>query len=150
MIKPILVVLKDSCDCNCCDECAKVIFLTYIIFNKDKATTCCITPNHFVATFNNSLYFAKVSTDKLGSLKVNKSMEDLKRIGSLFDRIIELDSNINYIRLVSANSLYMFSKITYSNEFIQFETGKKVNEPDRVFIWDLNLNEAVATLDQPN
>jgi hypothetical protein len=143
-------VLKDSCDSKCCDECTKVIFSTYIIWHNEKATTCCITQNYFVVTVKNTLYFTKQLPDNHVLLKDKKTIEAQKKSKNNFDRIIELDSNINYIRLVSADSLFMFPKINYEHKYIQFETGTKVNEPDRVFIWDLFMNEAVATLDQPN
>jgi hypothetical protein len=46
------------------------------------------------------------------------------RIGSLFDKIIELDNSIKYIRPVFAKSLlHMFPDIDPIHDFIQFNTG---------------------------
>ena len=55
----------------------------------------------------------------------------------VFKKIIELDNGINYIRPVFANSLSMFPDINPKNDFIQFETGSKVDKSDLAFIWDL-------------
>jgi hypothetical protein len=42
---------------------------------------------------------------------------------SKFQKIIELDNSINYIRPVFKNSLFMFPDINPEHDFIQFETG---------------------------
>jgi hypothetical protein len=55
--------------------------------------------------------------------------------------------SINNIRSVFPKSLSIFPVIDFNNEFIQFESGGKKNEPDLVFIWDLTTNKAVETLD---
>ena len=55
----------------------------------------------------------------------------------VFNKIIELDNGINYIRPVFENSLSMFSDINTTHDFIQFETGSKVDKSDLAFIWDL-------------
>jgi hypothetical protein len=117
--------------------------------NKEKATTCCITPKHFVVQINNTLYFSEVKKDKLGSLKDKKTIEDLERMKNVyvFNKIIELDNGINYIIPVSPNSLSLFPEIDCTHDFIQFETGSKVDKSDLAFIWDLNTNEPVETLD---
>ena len=64
-----------------------------------------------------------------------------------FEKIIELDNSIHYIIPVSADSLSLLPEMDCVDDFIQFETGTKVNEPDRVFIWDLTKNEEVESLD---
>jgi hypothetical protein len=50
-------------------------------------------------------------------------MEDLKKIHTSFERIIELDNSIKYIRPVFAKSLVnMFPDIDPSHDLIQFNT----------------------------
>ena len=56
---------------------------------------------------------------------------------SQFKRIIELDNSINFIRPVFANSLSMLPDLNPEHDFIQFETGSKVDKSDLAFIWDL-------------
>jgi hypothetical protein len=41
----------------------------------------------------------------------------------------------------------MFLEITHGHDFIQFETGSKVDKSDLAFIWDLNTNKVVESID---
>ena len=41
----------------------------------------------------------------------------------------------------------MFPEVKPHNDFIQFESGDKINEPDTAFIWNLQNNKPVETLD---
>ncbi len=36
------------------------------------------------------------------------------------------------------------------NDYIQINTGKERNNPDVSFIWDLNNNKPIETLEYPN
>ncbi len=64
-----------------------------------------------------------------------------------FKKIVELDNSINYIRSVFKNSFSIFQEINDGHDFIQFETGSKVDETDLAFIWDLTTNIVVETFD---
>jgi hypothetical protein len=90
-----------------------------------------------------------VLTENYDFLKKKTTIKDLERmkISKVFDKIIELDNSINYIRPVFANSLSMFPDINPEHEFIQFETGSKEDKSDLAFICDLFSKQCVKTLD---
>ena len=44
----------------------------------------------------------------------------------------------------------MFPEAKLHNDYIQFDTGDLENDPDTVFIWDLQNNKTFQTLDKPN
>jgi hypothetical protein len=44
----------------------------------------------------------------------------------------------------------MFPDIDPSHDLIQFETGSKEDKSDLAFIWDLETNQAVESIDLPS
>ncbi len=66
--KPIIFKTKNACDSKCLNGCTKEIFVTYVILNKNRPKTKCLTAKYFVAQFENTLYFIELEKITLRSL----------------------------------------------------------------------------------
>ncbi len=73
--KPIIFKTKNACDSKCLNGCTKNIFVTYVILNKNKPKTRCLTTKYFVAQFENSLYFIELEKITLRSLDDKIALE---------------------------------------------------------------------------
>ncbi len=79
------------------------------------------------------------------------SLEELKKTDPLqFKNVAEPGKLVTNLISVNFNSLFMFPEVKQHNDFIQFYVGDNDWEHDTAFIWDLENNKTVVTLDQPN
>ena len=69
------------------------------------------------------------------------------KINTELERIIELDNSVNYIIPVTAKGLSLLPEFDCNHDYIQFKTGDKLDKSELAFIWDLDDNKFIKSID---